>query len=298
MAQPVAGQRDDPGRAPRRVIVLCDNESADPRLGCEWGLALAVDLGPAVEPAEGPADEDGGLWLWDTGQTDLFLRNAEALGLDLGRARGLALSHGHYDHTGGLAALCSRTTFRAPIHAHPSCACARFAEEPGGKPRRSIGPPAPLPEFVSASPLTVLAPGLTLVTNIPRQPDHFQAVLGFSLNPDGTEPDPVPDDAFLVMDSRHGPVVILGCCHSGLANSLVCLRERLGIERVHAVLGGLHLFKAGPKAVEETARALEEFDVRRLIAGHCTGPDRLASLKERLREREVLPLAAGQRWTF
>jgi len=272
--------------APVRVIVLCDNDSGHPACGCEWGLALAIDLG------------EQGLWLWDTGKTDLFLRNAKALGLDIGLARGLALSHGHYDHTGGLAALCSSTAFSAPIHAHPTCALKRYAEEPDGKPRRAIGPPAPLPAFIPASQLTALAPGLTMIADIPRRPGNFQAVRGFSLDPAGTQADDVPDDAFLVLESAQGPVVILGCCHSGLANSLAAAQERLGLTRIFAVLGGLHLFQAGPEALEETARTLEEFDVRRLIAGHCTGPDRLSRLAERLPGRDVLPLAAGQTWHF
>jgi 7,8-dihydropterin-6-yl-methyl-4-(beta-D-ribofuranosyl)aminobenzene 5'-phosphate synthase len=279
-----AGQR----RAPCRITVLCDNDSDDtaggPSCGCEWGLALAIDLG-----AEG-------LWLWDTGQTDLFLQNARNLALDLGQARGLALSHGHFDHTGGLSALFSATTFRGPVHAHPACAQPRFVTEKGRT--KPIGPPHPLPEFIPAGPMTPLAPGLTLITEIPRRSGNFQAVQGFSLDPAGTRPDPVPDDAFLVLDSQYGAVVILGCCHSGLANSFSCLRERLGIDRVHAVLGGLHLFKAPPEALEETAQAIEVFGVRRLIAGHCTGPDRLARLKKRLPGREVLPLAAGQSWAF
>jgi len=279
-----------PGFGQRRIVVLCDNESAHPACGCEWGLALAIDLDPA--------EDGGGLWLWDTGQTDLFLRNAAALGVDVDRARGLALSHGHYDHTGGLSALCSSTAFQGPIHAHPACALARFAEESGGRPPRSIGPPAPLPAFAPADPVQVLAPGLTLLSDIPRAPGAFQAVHGFSLDTRGNEPDSVPDDAFLVLESPSGPVVVLGCCHSGLANSLACLRQRLDIDRVHAVLGGLHLFKAGPEALEETAQAIEAFGVRRLVAGHCTGPDRLALLRERLPDREVLPLAAGQTWNF
>jgi len=269
-----------------RVVVLCDNDTAHPACGCEWGLALAIELA------------GHGTWLWDTGKTGLFLENAATLGIDVGQARGLALSHGHYDHTGGLAALCAATAFSAPIHAHPACALKRYAEEPDGRPRRSIGPPAPLPQFTPASPLTVLAPGLTMLTDIPRQPGRFQAVLGFSLDPAGAQDDAVPDDAFLVLNSAQGPVIILGCCHSGLSNSLAAARERLGISRVHAVLGGLHLFKAGPEALEETAQALEEFDVTRLIAGHCTGTDSLARLKQRLHGREVLPLAAGQAWSF
>ena len=289
-----SGPSPGPSRVPSRIIVLCDNDTARADCGCEWGLALAIDLGNDL----GNDREGRGLWLWDTSKTGLFLKNAAALGVDVSQARGLALSHGHYDHTGGLAALRSSTAFCGSIHAHPACALPRYAEESDGKPRRSIGPPAPLPGFVPAQALTHLAPGLTLVTDIPRAPGRFQAVQGFALDPAGTEPDSVPDDAFLVLESAHGPVVILGCCHSGLANSLACLRERLDISQVHAVLGGLHLFKAGPEALEETAQAVEEFGVRCLIAGHCTGAASLGLLRRRLPGREVLPLAAGQTWTF
>ncbi len=268
-----------------RVVVLCDN-SALPGLGCEWGLSLAVDLGP--ETAEG----GGGLWLWDTGQTGLCVENARALGVDVAAARGLALSHGHYDHTGGLDALLA-AGFSGAIHAHPACALERFAEEPDGKPRRSIGPPRPLPEFAPAGPVTELAPGLTLLTDIARAPEAFQAVRGFSFDSDGGRPDHVPDDAFLVLDGASGPVVILGCCHSGLANSLAAARARLGLTRIHAVLGGLHLFNAGQAAVEETARALDEFGVELLAAGHCTGPERLPQLAALLPRTEIRPFCAG-----
>lgn len=267
-----------------RVVVLCDN-SALPGLGCEWGLSLAINLGP--ETADG-----GGLWLWDTGQTGLCVENARALGIDVASARGLALSHGHYDHTGGLDALVA-AGFSGAVHAHPACALERFAEEPDGKPRRSIGPPRPLPEFVPAGPVTRLAPGLTLVTDIARAPGAFQAVQGFSFDSDGGRPDHVPDDAFLVLDGASGPVLILGCCHSGLANSLEAARERLGLERFYAVLGGLHLFNAGRAAVEETARALDGFGVELLAAGHCTGPERLPQLAALLPRTEVRPFCAG-----
>lgn len=274
----------------RSVVVLCDNQSVRPdgpdALGCEWGLALAIDLGP---------DPDQGLWLWDTGKTDLFLQNALALGLDVAKARGLALSHGHYDHTGGLCALLKQG-FAGPIHAHPACALARYAKEKTGA--RHLGPPAPLPAFLPASPMTELAPGLALLTDIPRAPGRFQAVQGFSFDPEGTRPDPVPDDAFLVLDTRQGPVVILGCCHSGLANSLACARDRLGHKSFHAVLGGLHLFEADPQAVQETAEALARHEVRQLMAGHCTGLDRLPPLQRLLPACSVHSLAAGQRWTF
>ncbi len=275
-------------QATARVVVLCDNETSGPACACEWGLSLAIDLGPGL-------DDAGGLWLWDTGHTDLFLKNARTLGIDVSQARGLALSHGHYDHTGGLPALLA-AGFRGAIHAHPSCAADRYAKEKG-KPRH-IGPPTPLPPFMPAEPLTVLAPGLTLLTDIPRVPGRFQAVQGFSLDPAGTEPDPVPDDSFLVLDTAQGPVVILGCCHSGLANSLACARERLGHTAFYAVLGGLHLFKAGQEALEETAQALAQHGVRQLVAGHCTGKDRTENLRRLLPQCSVSHLASGQSWLY
>ncbi len=267
----------------RRIVVLCDNVSSAPACGCEWGLSMALDLG------------EQGLWLWDTGQTSLFLDNARALGVDVATARGLALSHGHYDHTGGLPALLD-AGFAGTIHAHPACASERWAVGKSAPTR--IGPRAPLPAFHPAGPLTQLAPGLTLITGIPRVPGNFQAVQGFSFDRDGLEPDAVADDAFLVLATPHGPVVILGCCHSGLANSLACAEERLGHTSFHAVLGGLHLYKADPAAIEETAQALARYGVQRLVAGHCTGVDRVEALRGLLPSCAVEHLCAGQEMHF
>ncbi|MBI5520764.1 MAG: MBL fold metallo-hydrolase [Desulfovibrio sp.] len=290
-----------PPLGPRRVVVLCDNETSGPACACEWGLSLAIALGPAPgapgrDAAEAHGDEAGGsLWLWDTGKTGLFLQNAAALGVDVSSARGLALSHGHYDHTGGMGALLAAGLTGA-IHAHPSCAQDRWAREKG-RPLH-IGPPAQLPPFIPAGPVTKLAPGLTMLTDIPRAPGRFQAVQGFSRDPEGREPDHVPDDAFLVLETAQGPVAVLGCCHSGLANSLACAAQRLGIRSFFAVLGGLHLFQAGAEALRETADALAHYEVRQLVAGHCTGRDRTEALRNLLPQCSVHHLAAGQIWLY
>lgn len=275
-----------PSLPERRISILCDNATAHPDCGAEWGLSMAVDLGAGQ-----------GLWLWDTGQTDVFLRNAKALGVDAAKANGLALSHGHYDHTGGLGAL-ARAGFCGRVVAHPSCAKARYAFEGEERPRKAVGVPAALPEFTAAGPVTELAPGLTLLADIPRAPGRFQSVAGFSYDTAGHEPDPVPDDAFLVLETAQGPVAVLGCCHSGLANSLAAATERLGITAFHAVLGGLHLYNTGEKALAETAETLRAYGIRQLVAGHCTGADRVCTLARLLPACCVRPLAAGQTWTY
>lgn len=263
-----------------RLTFLCDNEAAAP-LEAEWGLSVAVEPG------------DGSLWLWDTGQSELFLRNAEVLGVDVRFADGLALSHGHYDHTGGLQALL-RAGFAGRILAHPQAGAARFNH---GKTLRDIGPKHPLPLFEAVTGETVLTPGLRMFTNIPRRPGLFQAVQGFCYDAEGKLPDQVPDDSFLLLDTPRGSVLLLGCCHSGLENSLLYLRDHCGLERLYAVVGGLHLYGAERPQWEQTALALESFQVQALAVGHCTGDKAAAYLEERL-DCEVRRTHAGLRLVF
>ncbi|MGE4292500.1 MAG: MBL fold metallo-hydrolase [Desulfovibrio sp.] len=264
-----------------RLTLLCDNDAA-PGLGSEWGWSVALET-----------DTDA-LWLWDTGNSDLFLENAALLDIDPVRAEGLALSHGHYDHTGGLQALLA-AGFSGRILAHPHAGAVRYNIEKSTL--KSIGPPVPLPAFEAVQGERELAPGLRMFTDIPRRPGLFQAVRGFSYDPEGKHLDLVPDDAFLLLETPQRPVLLLGCCHSGLENSLLHLREQCGLDRLRAVVGGLHLYRAQEAQWEQTAQALEAFEVRTLACGHCTG-HKAADYLERHLGCEVLRTHAGMRLTF
>lgn len=252
------------------LSILTDNRAADAALDFEHGWSVLVDLGP------------GRRWLWDTGQTDLFLRNATAMGLSPEAADGVVLSHGHYDHAGGLPALLS-AGYAGPIVAHPDLLSMRYSRR-GGTTYRSIGMgdgrmELPLRGFSPETDVRELLPGLTFVTGIVRRPGAFAATAELYRDTAGTIPDPVPDDACLIIDGSRGPVLLLGCCHSGLGNTLAHLRNRLGLTAVEAVIGGLHLTNAPDWAVDETLETLATFGVRRLLPGHCTGQaatDRLA----------------------
>ena len=271
---------------PTRIHVLCDNRSLRPGFGDEHGLSLCLDLA------------DGYRLLWDTGQSGLFLDNARKMGIDPASFQGLALSHGHYDHAGGLAALL-RSGFSGPIHAHQDMAQGRWKEGEDGSPV-SIGMdpeglpqglPGSLPGFAPVSGMAELRPGVTMVTDVPRGEGRFQSVAGFFLDTDLSRPDPTMDDSCLVLDTQTGPVVVLGCCHSGLANTLGRVRELMGLEAVHAVLGGFHLNNAPDWAVEETMATLKEFGVRRVLPCHCTGDAATRAMAEAM--SGVEPLAAG-----
>ncbi|WP_457572411.1 MBL fold metallo-hydrolase, partial [Desulfovulcanus sp.] len=89
-----------------QITVIVDNKTLSSALGCEHGLSMLIKL------------DNGRQWLWDTGQSELFIHNARALNLDLGQIHGLALSHGHYDHTGALDLLLA-SGFKGHIYAHP-----------------------------------------------------------------------------------------------------------------------------------------------------------------------------------
>lgn len=239
------------------VHVLVDNTSAVPGLVAEHGLALALEF------------DQGDFWLWDTGKSPALLENARTMGLDIGKASGLALSHGHHDHTGGLPAL-AETGFTGPVLAHPHVLRGRYRCS-GGAMLREIGWRGGDADIVAVRESQELRPGLVLHTDIPRRPGSFQAVEHFFFDQHCTAPDMVEDDAFLLVLGAQGSAVILGCCHAGLGNSLAALAQRTRIYRVDTVIGGLHLHEAPPWAVEEAVEVLRVWQVKRVYAGHCTG---------------------------
>jgi 7,8-dihydropterin-6-yl-methyl-4-(beta-D-ribofuranosyl)aminobenzene 5'-phosphate synthase len=263
--------------------ILADNRSVDPALPFEHGWSVWVDLGSA------------GAWLWDTGQTDLFWENAAHCGLDLTRAAGVALSHGHHDHAGGLPTLVA-AGYAGPVIGHPDVLSRRYSRR-GGSTFRSIGMgdgrlAGGVPGFRPVTDCLELAPGLTFVTGIERRPGNFQATEHLFRDTAGLEPDTVPDDACLVIDGADGPVVLLGCCHAGLANTFSHLRRRLGLTSLPTVVGGLHLAGAPPQAFDEIERTLAAFAVQTVYTGHCTGESGENALGRRFAGR-MIPTGCG-----
>lgn len=262
------------------LVVLVDNRPGQ-GLGSEWGLSLLVASG-------------GQRWLWDTGGSGLFLDNARCLGLDLSLIDGLALSHGHYDHVGGLAALV-RAGFSGPIVAHPALTRQRFSIH--ASEHKDVGMPpgqrALLPDRLQpVSGDRTLAPGLRFVTGIPRRPGYSTATAHLYLDSQASRPDDLPDDAFLLLDTPRGAVVVLGCCHSGLANSLLHAAELANVKKLHAVIGGMHLYSAGRAALDESVEIIKALGCEIVAPGHCTGDGPISILEQAFPDR-VRPLHAG-----
>ena len=255
-----------------RITVLSDNFVIATNALGEHGLSLFIEA-------------DDRRILFDTGQSRVALDNAEALGIDLTHLDAVVLSHGHFDHTGGLADLLPECS-PAAILLHPAAVEPKY-DGLGAPPHRAIGMPAAALQSLDAlrdrivwtRSATEIVPGLWCTGEIPRLPGNAQSIGDFFLDPECRTPDPLCDDQALYVNTPDGLVVIAGCTHSGLANTLDRACTLHGCESVHALLGGFHLMGAARPRLEAGAAAIAGRACRILAPCHCTGLQAHAHLR-------------------
>ena len=252
---------------------------------CDAGLCAAHGLSLYIETPKHKI-------LFDMGPDDGFIGNAEKLGVDLSAVDVAVLSHGHYDHGGGLRAF-SEVNSRADILIHTDAFGNFYALEEGREPRY-IGLDPELWELESriipTADFVKLDDELTLFSD---EPEVFPALAASAKlpveTPEGLRPDPFTHEQNLLVTAWGKSVLFAGCAHRGIVNILAGAKERLG-RLPDAVFGGFHFSELDPadpasaRLIDDTANALLEGETV-YYTGHCTGEYAYGKLHDILGDR-------------
>ncbi len=252
------------------LTVLVDNTTLTDNDFCgEAGLSFLLET-------------DGKKILFDTGLSGLFLTNAAKMCIGLWDLDFIVLSHGHIDHTGGLAALARHLVDATPeerqprvpeLIAHPCCFWPKEKDtRKNGSAVSEEEARRQFPVNLSVKPVWI-TDDLVFLGEIPRKfafermdPGKRTVIL-----PDGRmEPDQLLDDSALAYRSDNGLVIITGCSHAGICNITEYAREVCGESRVADIIGGLHLLSPEPERMKKTGEYLQELHLKTLHASHCT----------------------------
>lgn len=232
--------------------------------------------------------------LMDAGQTDAVVHNLSLLGLHPNDIDVIVLSHGHYDHTGGLSFILKKRNKPVPIYAHRDIFQKRYSLN--GSKKRYIGIPNTKEELTSLGAqwnLTVvpqeIIPGLIFSGQIPRRTDYEtgdnRLVIKDNFGCDCQ--DSIQDDTSLYYTHKDGLVVIAGCAHSGLVNTVEAGFSLVDKQQLIGWIGGTHLGPASIDQQEKTINQLNQYAPRFIAASHCTGFTMMAELQRRFSERFI-----------
>lgn len=259
-----------------RVEVLSTMLTSDEGIG-EWGFAAVVEV-------------DGHRILFDTGaRPDTVLNNAKELGVDLANITDVVLSHNHGDHTGGLM-----TLRRAMLQKNPAALSEAYVGKGIFAARRSDQGKAlefmattrrdyeaSGGHFVEYDHPVELWNGIWLTGPVPRKyPERNWSGHVQIRTPDGWKEDTIPEDMSLVINTGQGLVVVSGCGHAGIVNTLEYARSSVRNAPIHAAIGGFHLYQLDDQKLQWTAGKLREFGLANFLGVHCTGIEAVYRIRE------------------
>jgi 7,8-dihydropterin-6-yl-methyl-4-(beta-D-ribofuranosyl)aminobenzene 5'-phosphate synthase len=259
-------------------IQILSTMLADDGIG-EWGFGAIVEV-------------DGRRILFDTGaRPNTVLQNARELKVDLAQVPEVVLSHNHSDHTGGLLALRKDVAERAPdALARVHVGRGLFWSRPRAEGAEEANLPLKMRADYAAAGLTFvehdgprqILPGVWLTGPVPRvHPERNWSDTGKVRTPEGLVEDTIPEDQSLVFDTDRGLVILAGCGHAGIVNTVDYARKVVRAAPIHAIVGGLHLFALDDERLNWTADQLKAAGLGNLLGAHCTGIEAVYRIRER-----------------
>lgn len=263
----------------------------------EWGFA-------------GLLETDGRRLLIDTGaRAEAVLRNAEELRIDLSDITELVLTHNHADHTGGLLTLRRELSKKNPkalsrVHVPAGIFLSRLTAD--GREQNGLLPLRAAFEasggvFIEHKGPFEVSPGVWLLGPVPRvHPERNFTTSGRLQTPSGPVEDNVPEDTAVVVNAASGLIVISGCGHAGIANTVEYARKAVRDAPIEAAIGGFHLFAATDEQLAWTAGRLTAVGMRHLLGAHCTGIEAVFRLRQLtgLARRDAVVGAVGSSYTL
>ena len=254
------------------LTTLSENSANRKGLLAEHGLSILVEYGNYSI-------------LFDTGQGISAVHNAEKMGINLHNINEIALSHGHFDHTGGLKHILEKGP--KDIYTHPDSLAAKYRKLENND-YKPMGLPFTVNELetlganfiVNRQPVE-LCQGMLLTGEIPRKVSFEPTAEGHViLEGEEYRRDFLLDDQAIVISTASGIVVVLGCSHSGIINTLNYARELTNSDKIHTVIGGTHLIEANSERLELTIKALKDMHIKKIAVSHCTGFKAQMALKQ------------------
>lgn len=272
-----------------RIATLSEN-TANYRFVAEWGLSILVDV-------------EGLRILVDTGLSFSAMHNAQLMMIDLSTVDRIVLSHGHADHTGGLRDVL-KIKGEVEVIAHPDIWAAKYVQR-DQQGVHYCGIPFSREELGSRGARFNLVREPFYITDNVMTTGEIPMLSGyediesnlFVKEDDMLCQDPLADDLALVINTDFGLVVVLGCAHRGIVNTLRQAQQLTGKELVYAAIGGTHLFRASKERISRTIADLKNMGIQRLGVSHCTGFNAAAQLAQEF-EGVFFLNNAGSRFTL